>query len=94
MYVHVCHTLMNVEALTVRPIPSTQAIEALEGFPSATTRDILRDSVFDPNFYYCVRVQAARTLTKVRTCMSIIFLYTVHNKTKARLVQPSPYLSC
>ena len=44
-----------------------QAIEALEAFPSSTSRDLLRESILNPQFYYKVRVQAAHSLAKVGT---------------------------
>ena len=42
-----------------------QAIEALEAFPSSASRDLLRESILNTQFYYKVRVQAAHSLAKV-----------------------------
>ena len=60
-----------------------QAIEALEAFPSTATRDILRDAILSPNFYYHVKIQAAQSLAKVRlyvciyiyVCMYVLCMY-------------------
>ena len=53
-----------------------QAIEALEAFPSTATRDILRDAILSPNFYYCVKIQAAQSLAKVHPCVCVcMYMY-------------------
>ena len=57
--------------------PSLQAIEALEAFPSSTSRDLLRESVLNTQFYYKVRVQAAHSLAKVsleQPCSLLVML--------------------
>ncbi len=40
--------------------------QALEGFPSSSTKDIYRDTLLNGHFYYRVRMQAAQSLAKVR----------------------------
>ena len=41
------------------------ALEALEAFQTNQTRDAFRDTILNSNFYYCVRQQAAKSLSKV-----------------------------
>ncbi len=42
------------------------ALEALEEYPSITTRDCFKEAILTSCFYYQVRLQAARSLAKVR----------------------------
>lgn len=42
-----------------------EALRALEGFPSNSTRDVFRDTLLNANFYYRVRIQAGQSLAKV-----------------------------
>ena len=41
------------------------AVEALEAFQTNPTRDVFRDTILNSNFYYRVREQAAKSLSKV-----------------------------
>ena len=41
------------------------AVEALETFQTNQTRDVFRDTILNSNFYYRVREQAAKSLSKV-----------------------------
>ena len=45
------------------------ALEALETFQTNQTRDAFRDTIMNSSFYYRVREQAARSLSKV--CKSV-----------------------
>ena len=50
------------------------ALEALEAFQTNQTRDAFRDTIMNSSFYYRVREQAARSLSKV--CKSV-HLYNI-----------------
>jgi transcription initiation factor TFIID subunit 2 len=60
----VWHSMLKYERDAVAQV---EAMEALEEFPSSTSRDLLRESILNTQFYYKVRVQAAHSLAKLIT---------------------------
>ncbi len=56
-----------IYVLTVVTVSCNDVIlQALEGFPSTSTRDVFRDTLLNSHFYYPVRIQAGQSLAKVR----------------------------
>jgi transcription initiation factor TFIID subunit 2 len=60
----VWHSMLKYERDAVAQI---EAIKALEAFPSSTSRDLLRETLLNTQFFYRVRIQAARSLSKLLT---------------------------
>ena len=73
----ICHLTLEQSDITWQSLlkyereanAQLEAIEALEGYQTTTTRDALRDAVMNSSFYYHVRIQAAKSLAKVCMCV-------------------------